>query len=100
MRTEDFVRTITTFEYKAFDMNQNFTGFLYDATPQQCCDFVWKKICSSAVFKRMTVFDLETGDRTSIETYNINNNHEAGKKASLEDTTEHIEQFKEKYKLE
>lgn len=98
-KIEDTVGTITTFEYRAFDMQKAFTGFMYDATPQQCCDMIWKDICFTAVIKKITVFNLETNTRTHVDTRLIKNKFEPEKqpiKTSIKETFA----FKKQHNLE
>ncbi len=56
-RTEDYITTITTFEFKVFD--RSLKDYLYDATPEQCCNYVWKNYYSSADFTKMTEFGIK-----------------------------------------
>lgn len=63
-KIEDYIQTITTFEFKAYE--QNHKDYLYDASTQQCCDYIWKKY-PSASFKKMTVFNLKNETITHID---------------------------------
>lgn len=76
MKIEHTVQKITTFEYKVFD--QRHTGFLYDSTPQQCADYIRKKINGTADFINMTEFYLKTGDVITVNLKTIVRNYEEG----------------------
>lgn len=76
MRIEQTVEKITTFEYKVFD--QKHSGFLYDSTPQQCADYIRKKINGTAEFITMTEFYIKTGDVLPVNLKSITRNYEDG----------------------
>lgn len=101
-KIEDYIITITTFEFKMFD--QLTTDYLYDVTPQQAADSIWKDKCSSAVFSKMTVFNIMTGHITHINLKNLVNDYESGTEEDLNILTkrlsETINKFKTKHKLE
>lgn len=65
-RIEDYIKTITTFEFKIFDGKVNGQDYCYDSTPEQCMLYVWKKY-PSAVFKKMTVFYIAKGAMGHID---------------------------------
>lgn len=105
-KIEDYIQTITTFEFKVFDKTES--DYLYDSTPQQCCDYVWKKYYSSAHFIKMTEFNIAKGlvkhiDRTELKA--IVNAHANGHEGDMTEefarmAKDKVESFKRKNKLE
>jgi hypothetical protein len=68
-RPEDYINTITTIEFKIFDQSQQ--TFVYDANIEQSCNFLWKKF-STASIKKMTIFNLKTGDVVHVDSVEYN----------------------------
>lgn len=103
-RIEDYIETITTFEFKVFD--KPCKDYLYDATPEQCCNYVWKKYYSSASFTKMTVFNIPNATIKHIdqaELRSIVNIHENGKDEEAkrrELKLKEVEDFKKKNNVE
>lgn len=102
-RAEDYIETITTFEFKVFDKAHK--DYLYDATPEQCCNYVWQKYYSSAKFTKMTVFNIPKAFIIHIDKMQLNsivnvhgNGHDEDmNKASIRMRDEKIESFKKKH---
>ncbi len=73
---EKLVIKLTTFEYTVFD--QKYSGFEYDANPQQIADLIRKDIHGTADFTKMTEFYLKTGDVVFVNLKTITRSYEEG----------------------
>lgn len=105
-RIEDSIQKITTFEFKVFDNRHK--DYMYDATPEQCCNYIWKNYYSSAVITRMVEFNIKTGAVKQIDSAflkSIVNVYANGHDKDMNEVTliqknAAIESFKKKHKIE
>lgn len=56
-KAESFHEQIITIDYIAYDMQQ--TSFFFDATPEQCCQYIWDKVCPTALIIYINIYKIE-----------------------------------------
>jgi hypothetical protein len=50
-------QSLTIVEFKAYDKNMD--KHFFDATPEQCSEYIWKNICATAVITSITEYPTE-----------------------------------------
>ena len=58
MNSREIPKKLTIVEFRAYDKNCD--KHFFDATPEQCQNFIWKNICATAVITTITEYPTDS----------------------------------------